>query len=89
MTADIQIKSEAELRHAIVVLGLSLSAPVVRKGFWRYDEEAQQRAWMAFCALGWAVGAENSVFDDLMAILEPRLRAFGFPIPELRGETNG
>lgn len=90
------MRSDAEVHRAMAVVGLALSSPMDRHGFWNFrdggGEADRQQAWIALCVLGWVIGTDETPFRDMLVILEYRLREFGFPLPEPRKEeqtTNG
>lgn len=64
-----------ELRHAIAVLGASFIGPA-REYVWAGRETEARRAWAAFEALGWAVGADDSAFGFTLQYVTLRLIEF-------------
>lgn len=91
------MRSESELRRAIAVLGATLTYRELREHvFGGAYNDAVWRAWMVFSCLGWMVGAEETLFTDLLAHVELKLKEYGVHVHrgggvlfmELKGDAN-
>ena len=58
------MRSEEELRNAMLVMGASFTGDL-RRIIWGNHPEAEREAWGGFLALGWAAGADNAFSTGL------------------------
>ena len=59
------MRTEAELRGAIAILGASFASPL-KPIIWGFSPQLAREAWVAFQALGWVAGAEESGFSETL-----------------------
>ena len=70
------MRTEAEVKQAIAILGASFIGPEMRRHVWGGLSQEAGRAWAVFQVLGWVAGSDDSDFDLTLQSIALRVQEY-------------